>query len=168
MSKARCARCGKSSKVDELAATPESAWLHCRHCGYMWRGPGLDAFPLIVCSRALDANPVAERCPPAGVDRASRFAVRVPVRYRTASDPDWRDGLTENISPSGVLFQTGSPVAPRTPVEMLLLLPGTAPHQPAYQVACLGEVVRTQRLSAPDSPSAVAVQVGSYRLSAAG
>ena len=38
--------------------------------------------------------------------RAPRYTLQIPLRYRQAGDPSWREGRSENISRSGVLFRT--------------------------------------------------------------
>src|SRR5580700_886196 len=37
--------------------------------------------------------------------RAQRFNLHLPLKYRPLGEPDWRDGTTENISRSGMLFR---------------------------------------------------------------
>jgi hypothetical protein len=159
-----CPRCGQGSTVEQLEATPESTWLLCRACRYVWRGPGQDAFAFIVCSRALGAQPVREPHPSTGKPRAPRFAVTLPMRYRTPSDASWHPAVTENISRSGVLFRTDRPPSLRTAVEIVLEVPSLVPGAAPGDIVCLGDVVREQ---AAAEGAAVAVAVGSYRLKGA-
>lgn len=159
-----CPRCGQTSTVERLEATPESTWFLCRACRYVWRGPGDDAFAFIVCSRAVSAQPVREPHPVPGRPRAPRFAVNLPMRYRTPSDTTWRPAVTENISRSGVLFRTDRPPSLRTAVEIVLEVPSLLPGAAPGDVVCLGDVVREE--PGTDGPSAVAVAVGNYRLKA--
>ena len=157
-----CPECGHSSGIAELEATPESAWLTCRACGHVWRGPGVDAFSFIVCNRAASARPVKERRP--GRPRAPRFAVNLPVRYRTPDVQDWQTAVTENISRSGVLFRSRRPLKPRTAVELVLEVPNPIPGGPSGDVGCLGDVVRAELRNGGSPTHVVAVAVGSYRL----
>jgi len=157
-----CPRCGQRSGVKPLEATPVAAWYSCDTCRHVWRGPGLDAFAYIVCSRAVTVRPVPERHP-RGAARAPRFAVDLPLRYRVPGDDDWQDAVTENISRSGVLFRTERPLPPRTAVEMVLEVPNPVPGGPPDDVVCLGDVVRAHSVN---GDNAVAVAVGNYRLRA--
>src|SRR5438093_1219765 len=47
--------------------------------------------------------------------RATRFPLRLPVRYRPLGKPEWRQGQTENISHSGALFRVEAPLPVDTP-----------------------------------------------------
>jgi hypothetical protein len=71
--------------------------------------------------------------------RAHRFALQVPLRYRTLDDPVWRDGRTVNISRTGVLFLAADGLQVDTPVEMSLQL--RVADLPT-EVCCHGRVVR--------------------------
>jgi hypothetical protein len=78
---------------------------------------------------------------------AHRYELDVPLRYRRAGDPGWRDGRTVNASRTGVLFQTAGEEFDRgTAIELQLELPGAAR---VATVHCTGSVVRCER-SAPD------------------
>ena len=113
-----CPRC-RRSQVEKLGTASASSWLHCNLCGHLWRrlNPKLDAFSLILASPVAEAKLIQEERRPKSIPRASRFVVRLLVRYRTAGDPDWRNGMTENISRSGILFRPERPVEPKTPVD---------------------------------------------------
>lgn len=73
--------------------------------------------------------------------RAPRFPILLPLRYRPAGEENWREGITENISRSGVLFRASAPIGPKTPVEIELQLPGTGERAGA-QVRVRGQIVR--------------------------
>src|SRR5438552_189713 len=92
--------------------------------------------------------------------RASRYPLQLSIRYRRVGDPDWRNGTTENISRSGVLFRAEEPVAAETDVELRLALPANAPTGERAEVACRGRVVRTVSASAghPWPGSAVVIE----------
>lgn len=167
MDRTTCPRCGRSTHVEELGKTAGSIWLHCRGCGHLWRrtGPGLDAFSLILASRVAVPVPIEEECPPDGTPRAMRFRVRLYVRYRTADQQEWRATLTENISRSGIMFQAREALAPHTPVELILTLPGSVAGEPDSKIRCRGEVVREEGPPSPDAPHIVAATIGGYALS---
>jgi hypothetical protein len=78
-----------------------------------------------------------------GIQRAVRFAIEAPIRYRAVGEPGWHSGQSANISRSGVLFRGDEAVWPETPVEMILRLPLMLLGEAGAEVVCLGEVVRT-------------------------
>ncbi len=57
--------------------------------------------------------------------RAERFAIPIAVLYRSPGELDWRPGLTENVSRSGLLFRADRHIAPNTLLELMLDLPTT-------------------------------------------
>ena len=91
--------------------------------------------------------------------RAPRFALHLPLRYRTIGESGWHDGLTENISRSGVLFRAKDLLQVSTPVEMTFALP-LANLGP--EVLCRGQVVRTVPPSGPSDRPAVAATIVDY------
>ena len=66
---------------------------------------------------------------PLALRRATRYNVRLPVRYRPRGGRHWRLGVTTNLSRTGMLFRTaladrdGAPGA-GTPLEVILEVPG--------------------------------------------
>ena len=129
----------------------------------------LDGFALIVSTPALPLTVQNEPRPTAGHQRARRFQVRIPIRYRLADDQEWHAGVTDNISHSGVLFSveqaqsdrislTGA--EPGTPVDLLFEVPMDATAQTA-QVRSDGRLVRIDG----SADKSVAVSVRDYRLS---
>src|SRR5438309_11257501 len=95
---------------------------------------------------------------------AARFAIHVPLRSRPAGDMRWREGNTENISGSGVLFRTSQPMPLLTPIEMTLALPSEVGGGDDATVICRGRVVRTEPASRLDPRPAVAATIAGYRL----
>jgi hypothetical protein len=100
--------------------------------------------------------------------RAPRYPIRIPLRYRASSDPQWREAHTENISRSGVLFRTEHSMPLQTPIEMLLALPVEIGGAGATStVICRGRIVRTEQArdgSTGDVCLAVAATIAGYRL----
>lgn len=162
----QCPRCGRTSEVEELGASAGSVWWHCGKCGHLWRepGPGLDAFGVILASRAAAAVPVEEIRRPDARPRAARFQIRLPLRYRPAGDPGWRSGVTENISRSGILFRSETLLPLHTVLDFVLLLPGVVAGEPTSRVRCQGAVVRTVPAPTPEDEPSAAARVGSYEL----
>src|SRR4029434_2806058 len=61
--------------------------------------------------------------------RAQRFPLTLPIRCRRAGEEGWLEGVTINISSSGVLFRTIKPLDVDTKVEMSIVL-GESPARP--------------------------------------
>jgi hypothetical protein len=70
--------------------------------------------------------------------RATRFDLHLPLKYRLLGESGWREGTTENISRSGMLF-----ITPNAQLEFNLVLPAEIAGLAAAEVICRGEVVRT-------------------------
>jgi PAS domain S-box-containing protein len=75
--------------------------------------------------------------------RATRFDLHLPLKYRRVGESGWREGTTENISRSGMLFQAEESMAPNAQLEINLVLPAEIAGLAAAEVVCRGEVVRT-------------------------
>jgi hypothetical protein len=86
------------------------------------------------------------------------------MRYRPSGERLWSEGLTENISRSGVLFRTDQPVPLRAPIEMLLALPVEVGGGENAIVICRGRVVRTEPARGDDQRPAFAATITGYRL----
>jgi CheY-like chemotaxis protein len=88
--------------------------------------------------------------------RATRFDLHLPLKYRLVGERDWRQGTTENISRSGMLFQAEESVAPNALLEINLVLPAEIAGLAAAEVVCRGEVVRTVDPQSTVSPTLAA------------
>jgi PAS domain S-box-containing protein len=75
--------------------------------------------------------------------RATRFDLHLPMKYRLVGESGWREGTTENISRSGMLFQAEEPIAANAQLEINLVLPAEIAGLAAAEVVCRGEIVRT-------------------------
>jgi len=102
-------------------------------------------------TRPHDASgtvPLAEQARTATIDnlsctdRAQRFNLHVPLKYRLVGHVDWREGSTENISRSGMLFRSQGLVPLHSQLEINLVLPWQIAGLAATEVVCRGEVVR--------------------------
>lgn len=72
--------------------------------------------------------------------RARRFPLTLPIRCRRAGDDEWLEGVTINISKSGVLFRVSEPLDVDTRVEMRIVL-GDSPAR-VGELRCDGHIVR--------------------------
>jgi hypothetical protein len=173
-----CPHCGKQGRVESLRTPARSPWRCCAGCGETWvAAPELDPFSAILASPAVFARPQPDQCPEHGAIRALRFAVRLPVHYRLAGTKQWSEGLTENISRSGVLFRVeaeaeGYSVTSEMPdqksrMEILLHVSGQRAGDEGIDIRCEGQVVRTLLPEMPGLLPGIAVAVRHYRLQAA-
>ena len=97
-------------------------------------------------------------------ERRPQAVQRVRMMYRQSGDPEWRTATTENVSRSGVLFRADGPLDPKTPVELMLTLPGTVAGEPSSRLRCDGHVVRTTACGGGGPRSCLAAAVADYRL----
>ena len=94
--------------------------------------------------------------------RAQRFNLHLPLKYRLLGEDDWRDGTTENISRSGLLFRGEEAIATNTQVEINLVLPAEIAGLSAAEVVCRGEVVRTVQPESSTVNPALAAKILQY------
>jgi two-component system cell cycle sensor histidine kinase/response regulator CckA len=94
--------------------------------------------------------------------RAQRFNLHLPLKYRPLGEPDWRDGTTENISRSGMLFRGEDAISPSVQVEINLVLPPEIAGLAPAEVVCRGEVVRSVAGEGPLVSPALAAKILQY------
>jgi len=95
--------------------------------------------------------------------RAQRFAIQMHLRYRLSGESKWRNGTTENVSRSGVLFRAEELAEPNTILDVRLLLPDEIPGVQSAEVFCRGVVVRSEHLKAAEAFPALASTIEQYR-----
>lgn len=76
--------------------------------------------------------------------RAKRFSVRTPIRFRCNQDSEWRSGVTENISCTGVLFRSDDALQPRTQITVRFTVPPQISGGLPVEVICDALVVREE------------------------
>ncbi len=86
--------------------------------------------------------------------QAARIPVALPVELESGK------GITQDVSTSGVLFETEISHAPGSPISLSLLLEHVDPSGP-LRVHCRGKVVRVRRFG---GKLHVAVALEAYRL----
>jgi len=98
-------------------------------------------------------------------DRAPRFPIHIPIRYRMLHSRDWLVGSTENVSRSGVLFRAERPFELTATLDLRLELPPiNNDDRVRGEIACKGEVVRVEWTYDAGGSVAVAVAIHDYRL----
>lgn len=76
--------------------------------------------------------------------RERRLRHRVAVLYHVVGEETWSDGITENISRSGVLFQSKNPIAVGSVLELNFEMPVELTGESATRVLSRGTVVRCE------------------------
>jgi hypothetical protein len=97
-------------------------------------------------------------------ERARRFSIQIRLRYRLKRERAWREGRTENISRSGLLFRGEAFVKPATQIEMSMVLSPGILGEGAVEVICRGTVVRTVPPADAGSFPGLATTISYYRL----
>lgn len=95
--------------------------------------------------------------------RPQRFQIGAVLHYRVRGERKWREGVTENISNSGVLFRAEEIVKPETGIEMSILLPTPKAGGAGAKVFCHGVVIRSWEDPA-GSGAMMAVKIGRSHL----
>jgi PAS domain S-box-containing protein len=122
----------------------------------------LDSEPIpleVTMSQATESSLAEKRVPPF---RARRFNLHLPLKYRLLGEDSWRDGTTENISRSGLLFRAPETLQPKVQLEINLVLPPEIAGLPATEVVCRGEVVRAIGAESPELSPALAAKILQY------
>jgi len=131
-----------------------------------------DEFARLIAHPALKAVPTVGLGGPTRVRRATRFRVRMPVRYQWAGQPHWHSGIATNLSRSGVLLEiapsdgaviNADQVIPGTPLEIVFEMPPAGQADPGAAVRCAGTFVRSQPVPGRSLLQAMAVRVDAYR-----
>ena len=77
--------------------------------------------------------------------RSPRKRVQVPVRYRVGAETRWHSGTTENLSLTGALIRTESPVPEAARLQLVLAVPPRVLDTAPCELACVGLVRRLAR-----------------------
>jgi PAS domain S-box-containing protein len=125
----------------------------------------LDATPtppeVVMSMQSAEPQPTTRtrQAPPA---RAQRFQLHLPLRYRRLGETQWHVGKTENISRSGLLFQSDDVLQPNSQLEISLVLPAEIAGLAGTEVVCRGEVVRTVERQGESVSPALAARILQY------
>ena len=77
------------------------------------------------------------------LSRAQRFAIQANIRFRVRGERLWREGVTENISNTGLLFRSNEMVQKDSMVEMTIDLPAGSKFAGNAKMICQGKVIRS-------------------------
>jgi len=95
----------------------------------------------------------------AEVSRARRYEIGTVIRYRVRGERDWHEGMTENISISGVLIRTDRSLDSQTAIEMRFFLPVELDGECAAEVFCRGFVIRSSKCRVPAGTFTIAARI---------
>ena len=96
--------------------------------------------------------------------RARRFPIAAHLTYREHGGTAWRQGITINVSRTGILFRAdGPPPGTREPLEIVLTL-AFSRFAPARHVRCTARVARIAPGDLSWGGRAVAVAIAKYAL----
>jgi hypothetical protein len=93
------------------------------------------------------------------IPRAQRYEIGTAIRFRVRGEREWHEGLTENISVSGLLIPSGRALDPRTAIEMRFFLPVELDGECAAEVFCRGFVIRSSKCRIPAGTWTIAAKI---------
>lgn len=93
------------------------------------------------------------------VSRARRYEIGTVIRYRVRGEREWQEGLTENISISGILIRSVHSLDPKTAIEMRFFLPVELDGECAAEVFCRGFVIRSSKCRIPAGSFTIAARI---------
>jgi hypothetical protein len=126
---------------------------------------------MVVGAPQVPVRPCASNRSPTPANRAPRFITQLPLTFRLSDGGEWRHGFSENISRSGILFQTGrnamglrwdDSAACGTRVDVLFEVPTEASSRRKRHIECEGRLVRMRGTGAPGTRVSIGVAVLSY------
>ena len=93
-------------------------------------------------------------------ERAQRYAIALPMRYRRVGEKTWATGTTVNISRSGVVFEGERSVDREAAIELVLTMPVDVAD--GARVVARGVIVRAVAEGVADAPRAFAATIADY------
>ena len=103
---------------------------------------------------------------PSWVPRARRLKLDIPLRYRVNKTSTWYEGIIENISQSGVLFNGPQQLPVNALIEMVFEMPEEISGQKNSNVVCQGRVMRAKGAEKEAKETKEAQEEGSVGLAA--
>jgi CheY-like chemotaxis protein len=95
--------------------------------------------------------------------RAQRYKMELPLRYRPIGEAQWREGTTENISRSGLLFRVAETLPMAVQLEISMVLPPEIAGLASAEVVCRGEIVRTVAAESAAMNPSLAAKILQYQ-----
>ena len=106
----------------------------------------------------MDSDPDCTSATPE-IPRARRYEIGTAIRFRVRGEREWYEGLTENISVSGLLIRSVKALNPRTAIEMRFFLPVELDGECAAEIFCRGFVIRSSKCRIPAGSYTIAAKI---------
>ena len=100
---------------------------------------------------------------PTWVPRARRLKLDTPLRYRVKNLGNWSEGIIENISQSGVLFQGAEQLPDNALVEMVFEMPEEISGQKNSNVLCQARIIRSKEVRSSEDGVGLAAAILDYK-----
>jgi hypothetical protein len=103
---------------------------------------------------------------PSWTPRARRLRLDLPLRYRVNKTSAWFEGVIENISQSGVLFNGPQQLPVNALIEMVFEMPEEISGQKNSNVVCQGRVMRlkeTETKETEENTGSLAASIVDYK-----
>jgi len=100
---------------------------------------------------------------PTWVPRARRLKLDIPIRFRVKNLSSWFEGVIENISQSGVMFQGPQQLPANALVEMVFEMPEEISGQKNSSVLCQGRLIRAKEASSNKESFGLAASILDYK-----
>jgi hypothetical protein len=100
---------------------------------------------------------------PSWVPRARRLKLDIPLRYRVNKTSTWYEGIIENISQSGVLFNGPQELPVNALIEMVFEMPEEISGQKNSNVVCQGRVMRAKDPAKAEESVVLAASIVDYK-----
>jgi len=100
---------------------------------------------------------------PSWVPRARRLKLETPIRYRVKNLGTWFEGVIENLSQSGLLFQGSQELPENTLVEMVFEMPEEISGQKNSSVLCQGRIIRSRETRISQDSAGLAASILDYK-----
>ncbi|HEY1660078.1 MAG TPA: PilZ domain-containing protein [Candidatus Sulfotelmatobacter sp.] len=81
---------------------------------------------------------------PKWIPRARRLKLDLPLRYRVNNTSIWYEGVIDNLSQTGILFNGPQPLPVNALVEMVFEMPEEISGQKNRSVLCQGRIIRAK------------------------
>ncbi|MDR3727272.1 MAG: hypothetical protein P4K86_09550 [Terracidiphilus sp.] len=98
------------------------------------------------------------------IPRAQRFPIHAPLRYCIRGEKQWREGILENISITGLLFKGAFLVERNTSIELNIVLPARPANAQGARIVCQGTILRSWTCSGVPPMAMMAAAITHTRL----
>lgn len=97
-------------------------------------------------------------------NRADRYKLKAPIRYRRSGHMGWRNGTTVNLSKSGVLFLADDAIPAGTAIEVVITLPQKGANNEPKTLAASALVASERHAEKGEKGHRIAAKILNYAL----